>query len=200
VKGIDYNMGMKIFFVASPRAASKKPELFNNLYKAISRSGSHISDMVVGWAKGNVNSFYEGTHKERIEHYKRTMNYVKKSDLVIVEVSEHSMSMGYIVNKALEMNKPVIALYEKGNEPYFFGGIEETKVQKVEYDAWDLDKVVGEVIENSKNSIDVRFNFFVSPKILNYLDWVAQKRMIPRSVFLRNLIEREMKKDKEFGK
>jgi len=30
------------------------------------------------------------------------------------------------------------------------------------------------------------------------LDWVAQKRMQPRSVFLRNLIDREMKKDKEF--
>jgi hypothetical protein len=44
----------------------------------------------------------------------------------------------------------------------------------------------------------VRFNFFVSPKILTYLDWVGQKRMIPKSVFLRNLIEREMKKDRDF--
>jgi len=53
-------------------------------------------------------------------------------------------------------------------------------------------------LEEAKRRMDVRFNFFVSPKILAYLDWVAQKRMVPRSVFLRNLIEKEMKKDKGF--
>ena len=68
----------------------------------------------------------------------------------------------------------------------------------VEYTEENIEETIREALNKIKDYSDVRFNFFVSPKILNYLDWIAQKRMIPRSVFLRNLIEREIKKDKEF--
>ena len=68
----------------------------------------------------------------------------------------------------------------------------------MEYDKQNIENLLDKATEEAKKEIDVRFNFFVSPKILTYLDWVAQKRMIPRSVFLRNLIEREIKKEKEF--
>lgn len=190
---------MKVFFVASPRSVNREPENFRNLFGHIEKDNKMLSDWVLDWGRGNVESFYSGTHKERIEHFKETMDYIKRAELVIVEVSEHSMSMGYIVNKALEIGKPVIALFKEGFEPYFFSGIEDTKLQIVGYDENNYRQVLDESVERARSNIDVRFNFFVSPKILNYLDWVAKKRMIPRSVFLRNLIEREMKKDKEFA-
>jgi len=189
---------MRIFFVASPRAVNKEPDLFRKIDKVLSKHNKMLGDMVVEWTKGEVEDFYSGTHKDRIEHYKRTMDYVKKADVVVVDVSLHSMSMGYIVNKGLEISKPVIALYKKGNDPYFFSGIEDQKLQIVSYDESNLEQVINEALEKVAGLIDVRFNFFVSPKILAYLDWVAQKRMTPRSVFLRDLIEKEMKKDKEF--
>ncbi|PIU73395.1 hypothetical protein COS78_02610, partial [Candidatus Shapirobacteria bacterium CG06_land_8_20_14_3_00_40_12] len=66
------------------------------------------------------------------------------------------------------------------------------------YTVVTLESGLRKVLDEASKKSDVRFNFFVNPKILAYLDWVAQKRMVPRSVFLRNLIEREMKKDKEF--
>ena len=68
----------------------------------------------------------------------------------------------------------------------------------VEYDEKNIDNKLEEALKEVKRDIDVRFNFFVSAKILSYLDWVAQERMTPRSVFLRDLIEKEMKKDKKF--
>ena len=189
---------MKVFFVASPRSANKEPNLFLRINNLLSKEANLLGNMVPQWTKGNVSDFYNGTHKERIEHFKKTMEYVKKADAVFVELSEHSMSMGYIVNKALENSKPVVALYKKGFEPYFFSGIEDSKLVIMQYTEENLEEVLKEALIRIKNHSDVRFNFFVSPKILAYLDWVAQKRMIPRSVFLRNLIEREMKKDKEF--
>ena len=157
-----------------------------------------VSNLVLEWGKMNIDGFYNATHANRVYHYKKTMESIQKADLVIVELSEHSMSMGYIVNRTLDISKPVIALYKKGFEPYFFSGIEDSKLTIVEYEDNNIFEKIDEAIEKTKNLIDVRFNFFVSPRILNYLDWVAQKRMIPRSVFLRNLIEHEMKKDKEF--
>lgn len=189
---------MKVFFVASPRSANKEPDLFLRINNLLSKETTLLGDMVPKWTKGSVSSFYNGAHKERVDHFKKTMEYVKKADAVFVELSEHSMSMGYIVNKALENSKPVVALYKKGFEPYFFSGIEDSRLLIVEYTEENLDEVIKEALDKIKDHSDVRFNFFVSPKILAYLDWIAQNRMVPRSVFLRNLIEREMKKDKEF--
>lgn len=190
---------MKAFFVASPRSVNIEPELYKKMYKMVQNNCTKmIGDLVLEFANENLDSFYNRSHKDRVDHYKRTMDFLKKSDVVVVEVSEHSMSMGYIVNKALENSKPVIALYKKGHDPYFFSGIEDNKLVISSYTEETLEKVVSEAFEKIKSLSDVRFNFFVSPKILAYLDWVAQKRMVPRSVFLRDLIEREMKKDKDF--
>ena len=190
---------MKVFFVASPRSANKDPELYKKIYKTIQDNcAKMVDDMVLGFTKTILNDFYNRTHKERVEHFKNTMDSVKKSDVVVVEVSEHSMSMGYIVNKALEASKPVIAIYLEGKDPYFFSGIEDPKLLILSYTKLNFEQKIKEAFKRIKDLSDVRFNFFVSPKILNYLDWVAQKRMIPRSVFLRNLIEREMKKEKDF--
>jgi hypothetical protein len=190
---------MKVYFVASPRSANKEPEVYKRMYRLIQNNCSKmVSDMVLEFTKVNLDDFYNRSHKDRVDHFKNTMDCVKKADVVVVEVSEHSMSMGYIVNKAVDANKPVVALYKHGNDPYFFSGIEDGKLLTLEYTNESLERVIKDAFENVKNMSDVRFNFFVSPKILAYLDWVAQKRMIPRSVFLRDLIEKEMKKDKEF--
>lgn len=189
---------MKLYFVASPRSIAKEPELYQRIYHHLAKDNKMLSDLVLNLSKGDVDDFYEAPHSERIEHYKRTMEAVKKAEMVIIEVSQHSMSMGYIVNKALEIGKPVIALYKKGFEPYFFSGIEDPKLQIVEYEEAGVESALDGAIEKTRNLVDVRFNFFVSPQILAYLDFVAKERMIPRSVFLRDLIEKEMKKDKKF--
>jgi hypothetical protein len=108
------------------------------------------------------------------------------------------MSAGYLIAQALEMNKPVIALYKADVKPIFIGGIVDQKLFLVEYNNENVEEVIKTTLKKVAALVDVRFNFFVSPKILTYLDWVTQKRMIPKSVFLRNLIEREMKKEKDF--
>ncbi len=189
---------MKIYFVASPRAIGDEGSFLRQMYDYLKKSNSMTSDLLVRLDEDNVKEFYGASHKEVVEHYKRTMLAIKKADMVIVEVSLHSMSMGFIVNKALELNKPVIALYKKGFEPYFFSGIENEKLRILEYTDKVWQETLDQAVNFGKGSGDVRFNFFVSPKILAYLDWVAKTKKLPRAVFLRELIEKEMRKDKEF--
>lgn len=55
-----------------------------------------------------------------------------------------------------------------------------------------------EAMSKAENKVDVRFNFFVTPRILLYLDWLAKNKKLPRSVYLRNLIESDMEKNKEY--
>ena len=136
---------------------------------------------------------------DRVENYKKIVRWIDKADFSVIEGSFPStLHIGHEITLTLEKNKPVIVLYTKGAEPVVFKGLKDERIIWVEYNDANLKKVLGEAVEAARKNIDVRFNFFVSPKILMYLDWVAQHRMIPRSVFLRDLIEKEMKKDKDF--
>lgn len=189
---------MKIYFVASPRAIKEEGVFLRKMYGYLTKDNSMTSDLLAKLDETNVDNFYKADHKSVVNHYKKTINDIKKAELIVVEVSLHSMSMGFIVNKALEIGKPVVALYKKGFEPYFFSGIENPKLGIIGYNSEDWQKKLDEAINFGKGNTDVRFNFFVAPKHLAYLDWVAKTKKLPRAVFLRNLIEREMKKDKKF--
>jgi len=189
---------MKIYFIASSRLVGANPKLYSKMYIYLAKEGKMISDKVMKWVKMGVKDMSGAPLKVKKENYIQSVDSVKKADIVVMEVSGHSMSMGYLISKALEMNKPVIALHKKEHIPVFIKGIDDSKLIISEYFEDNVEEVMEKDLKKASSLIDVRFNFFVNPKILNYLDWVAQKKMLPRSVFLRNLIEREMKKEKEF--
>ena len=190
---------MKIFFVASPRLVIKEPELYRGIHNYLAKNNVMLSSKLLEWTdKKTVEAVYGDKALKSGGGYKKALETLKKADVIMMEVSGHSLSMGFIVSKALDLCKPVVAFYKKGSKPFFLSGINDPKFKLIEYTCQNINEILDLVVEEVKKGIDVRFNFFVSPKILNYLDWIAQKRMIPRSVFLRNLIEREMKKDKEF--
>ncbi len=168
------------------------------MYEAIGAENKMVSDKVWQWVKKGVKDLSEATIEEKRDNYKKTVKAINKSDVVVMEISGHSMSMGYILSQALEQNKPVVVLYKKGMEPIFVKGITNPKLVLAEYNQQNLEKVIDEAIGQAKGLVDMRFNFFVSPKILNYLTWVSEKRRIPKAVFLRHLIERDIKKEREF--
>ena len=190
---------MKIYFVASPRLVLKEPELYRRIHRYLAKSNVMLSDKLIKWTdQKSVEDVYKENPKQLISGYRRAIESVKKADVVMMEVSGHSLSMGYLISKSLDLNKPIVAFYKKGTKSFFLSGINDSKFKMVEYDEKNIDNKLEEALKEVKRDIDVRFNFFVSAKILSYLDWVAQERMTPRSVFLRDLIEKEMKKDKKF--
>lgn len=168
------------------------------MYRAIGAEHKMVSDKVWQWIKKGVGDLSEATIETKKDNYQKTIKAINKSEVVVMEISGHSMSMGYILSQTLAQNKPVVVLYKKGMEPIFVRGIVNSKLILAEYDQQNLEEVIVEAIDRAKGLVDVRFNFFVSPRILNYLTWVSEKRRIPKAVFLRHLIEREMKKEREF--
>lgn len=189
---------MKIYFIASSRLVGANPKLYSKMYSYLVTNNKMISDKVLKWVKMGVRDMSVAPLKIKKENYLESLDSVKKADVVVMEVSGHSMSMGYLISKALEMNKPVIALHKQEHAPNFIKGISDPKLIISEYDEKNVEEILEKSLKTATGLIDVRFNFFVNSKILNYLDWVSQKRMVPRSVFLRNLIEHEIKKDKEY--
>lgn len=189
---------MKLYFTVSSRLVDDDPKFYSRMYSFLASEGKMVSNKVMEWVKKGVKDISGAPLHIKRENYIQSIDSVKKADIIVMEVSGHSMSMGYLISKALEMNKPVIALHDKKHIPCFIKGIDDPKLIISEYSDEDMEQVIKEALKKADSLVDIRFNFFINPKILNYLDWIAQKRMQPRSVFLRNLIEHEMKKDKEF--
>jgi hypothetical protein len=188
---------MKIYFTASIRGFSEFGKFYNLFYKKIESLGHTNLDNIV--LEGKVDNIYEDSHEGRTRLYKETINKIKASDIVILEVSIHSLSMGYVMDRALEMGKPVIALYSQGFDPYFASGILNDKLQVVKYNEDNWDRVLTDAIEYAQENIDTRFNFFLPPSLSYYLDWISQNRKIPRSVYLRKLIETDLESNTEYN-
>ena len=187
---------MKIYFSASRLYKEEYSKNYSKIIKVLKESGCQIADCtkLSPSPKGFVMP-----ETDRKNLYRSMLKDMDKADFCVFEASYPStLHIGHEITLAMEKNKPVIVLYIKDHEPILFKGIDDRKIRWIEYNDTNLESLLNNAIEESKKEIDVRFNFFVSPKILVYLDWVAKKRMVPRSVFLRDLIDKEMKKDKEF--
>ena len=133
-------------------------------------------------------------------YVERSMQWIKSADVVVFETTKPDISIGYELAVAVSLHKPVIALYndKKTTAPNSIKGVEKEKLQIVGYNEDTIDEVLDIVLENAAESADVRFNFFISPAIGNYLDWIAKNKKIPRSVYLRNLIQKDMEDNEEY--
>lgn len=189
---------MKVSFVASHSQGSELMEFYKRIVKVMEERGYTIySGTLFNQKKSDA---YTEDQKKREEWYKESIAKVREADVVVVETSYPSTAnVGHELTYALDLGKPVIALYKSGRDPFFLRGRVDDKLTILPYTTYDLEQVLSNAFDYALSTQDVRFNFFISPQIGRYLDWVAQKRRVPRAVFLRRLIEQEMQGDKDYA-
>ena len=131
---------------------------------------------------------------------KKLASWIKNADIVVFETSYPDVSLGYEIALALNMSKPVVVLYRKEmNTPHGLKGIKSEKLQLVSYNDATLEEMLEYALDYAEEATDIRFNFFVTPTISAYMDWIARERKLPRSVYLRRLIENDMDKNDEYA-
>lgn len=182
---------MKVYFTCSARGTKTYGDLYRKIFDAVEQLGhDHVDDYS---EDSDPDKVYESDHEGQVTLYKEAIAHIKESDIVLLEVSVHSLTMGFLMQKALELGKPVIAMYLSQHAPVFANGIENDKLQLVEYSEATLQTILQEEFTFAAGQVDTRFNFFISPKIGMYLDSVSKKKRIPRAVYLRRLIEEDMR-------
>ncbi|MFH1244848.1 MAG: hypothetical protein V1487_04750 [bacterium] len=186
---------MKVVFIASHTQKRELGVYYNRTVKFLEEKGLEVST-------GSL--FDEKLEKEatanREKWYKKSLQELHKADLMVVEISYPSTAnVGHELTYALEIGKPVIAIYQKGREPVFLKGREDEKLLLFEYTTDDLENILDAALEYATDVQDVRFNFFISPQIGRFLDWMSKKKRIPRAVYLRKLIEEDMRASKEYN-
>lgn len=191
---------MKVYFTASARGIPDYRDRYNLIFTTIKQLGhTNIDDLVVT-LNGADDLYHQDSRESQVQLFQKTVQLIREADVVVLEVSTHSLSMGFVIHKALEIGKPVIALYAEDNTPYFASGIIDDKFQVVDYDAENIKQILSDSLEYAQEKNDTRFNFFVAPKHITYLDWIAKTKRIPRSVYLRKLIEKDKAANHRFLK
>lgn len=187
---------MKVFFTASQRGKKQ----FGAVYKRIQsytqkQKFTLLEDDIFTEEPTHLYKALEsGDHKVQIDFYHKKINTIKEADICIFEVSTHSLSIGFVIQKALEFNKPTIVLYMKGYVPHFLSGVENEKILLKEYEANSLEEKLQESLKEALDLREKRFNFFISPNLLSYLESASKNEGITKSTFIRNLILAHKKK------
>ncbi len=186
---------MKIHFGAAVDGDKKD---YQKIYEVIEKLGhSVVTDHYLTRKIEDINN---ETPSEAELYAKRSMRWIKNADVVLFETTKADVSVGYELAVAVNLHKPVVVMYhnEKGRAPNSIKGVESEKLQITGYDDETLAEILDISLENAHDSSDVRFNFFISPAIGNYLDWIAKNKKIPRSVYLRTLIQNDMEANEEY--
>lgn len=188
---------MKVFVNASLTGKKEFGENYDKLCQAVKKAGYEIVSCPV--TDERLMEMVRGSTKTRSDFFKKIKRWTKQSDAVVFEVSYPSTAIGFEVALALQMGKPVVAFHVKNAPPNIvLETIKDEKLQLVEYDIRDIDREVRDALQYASEQMDTRFNFFISPDIGAYLDWVSKEKKIPRAVYLRKLIEDEMSVEKDF--
>ena len=187
---------MNIYFTASVTGKKDYAANYEEIVRVIKDLGHKVYTFINLISSGD-NRALESLDK-RVEIHKKLMQEISKCDLLIAEASYPSINVGYEITTALDKEKPVLVLHVSGRVPVLLLGAEYDRLRTVEYSMNDIKKILNMYIDELSETVDTRFNFFISPKHQNYLDWVAKKLRIPRAVHLRKLLERDMAANKNY--
>lgn len=182
---------MKTYFTAS--IVGKRHHLQN--YKKIidilkEKKCEVISDHII---KTTENQLSKVTKEERINFQKQLERWIVGSDCMVVETTFPSISVGYEISLAVSRGKPVLMLYSEGEPPSLLTHFKEETVMCEHYTEATLEGIIDDFLAYVKGVNDTRFTFFITSKIAAFLDKVSKQEKIPKSVYLRRLIKREMK-------
>jgi hypothetical protein len=183
---------MVIYFTGSigakDRTAKHYLEIINKL---ISRGHTVVADHILNTTEKMIAA---KPRKERLEFHKKMEEWVQSANCIIAETSYPSVSVGYEIGLASRIGKPVLVLYSAGDGPSLLTEHKSDHIITQRYTSANLGSILDNFLGFVKDYRDVKFTFFINPKLVKYLDEVSQDNDIPKSVYLRRLIEEDMKK------
>lgn len=190
---------MKIYFSASISALDNFRQNYLAIVEALESLGHNvIADHVI--KKKTKGDYEEQSEKESIAIQRKMTNWKKQADMCVFEVSSPSLGIGQEISFALANKKQVLALHITSVKPHVLRDEGEDSFIIAEYSLENIKTVLQECIDYAKEHADTRFNFFISPEIQNYLDWVARYKRTPRAVYLRELLDKDMRENNEWKK
>lgn len=100
---------MKIYFAGSIRGGREDAALYLEIINYLKNFGEVLTEHV---GDASLTSFGENETKDEFIH-DRDMDWLVSSDIVVAEVTQPSLGVGYELGRAIEKGKKVICLFRQ---------------------------------------------------------------------------------------
>lgn len=181
---------MTVYFTASIVGKKHYLSNYNQIVKILTDKGYRVlSDHII---KTSENQIRFTKKEDRIKFHSQLNKWITSCDFMVVETSFPSISVGYEISMALHRGKHVLILYTVSEPPTLLEYNESDKIICERYTKDTLPGIISDFINYLHGNNDSRFTFFITPQISAYLEEVSKKEKLPKSVYLRKLIENDI--------
>lgn len=199
---------MKVHFACS----TSELETYKNSYRKICDLIKNMGHIIMrDWLEEAINLIESNTiaSLDREDVYNKVVASILASDVLIIEGTVASFSLGHQITLGLSKNKPTLFLVSKKktakntnkSKKTFLSGLNSPLLKVVEYDDSNLADILNDFLNNNGGQPVVKFNIVLTREIESYLNWVNFTYKTNRSEFIRNLILKHMKEeDKQYNK
>lgn len=179
---------MKIFYTSSYYGKKK----FQKEYDLVRETLKEFNIELISPEEGNYLDVIDPVTRKRLEgnhnllHYEAIRQGIHLADAVVIEVSYEDIQLGHEITLALNEKKPILAL-----------SISEDFSKKIIHDYLFGAKYTGKTIKATiqdflakvrEMSVSKRFNMFLYPSQVDYVEKVAKKHGMNMSEYIRHLI------------
>jgi hypothetical protein len=127
---------------------------------------------------------------------------LENSDYLVAEISYPSVGVGYLIAHAVMRKKKILCLYKENihkSISSFITSIPKNKITVKKYDNDTLEPILSDYFATTKPFKLYKFNFVISQKIKDYIDWLATDTKASVSEQLRNIVEEKIiNQDKKY--
>lgn len=99
---------MNTYFIGAIRGGRTHQPQYNDIVTELKKFGTVLSEHVAD----ETISDYGETNMNKEEIHDREMDLLKKSDVVVAEVTTPSLGVGYLIAQAVNLNKRMLCLYQ----------------------------------------------------------------------------------------
>ena len=103
---------MKIYFAGSIRGGRDDAEIYSQIIEFLQGYGEVLTEHV---GKKDLNSMGESALSDKQIH-DRDIKWLLESDLIVAEVTNPSLGVGYEIGRAIEAEKKIICLYRESDK------------------------------------------------------------------------------------
>lgn len=130
---------------------------------------------------------------QRLAFHQWLEHHIKTCDAFVAETSFPSISVGYEISLAMQSNKPILILYADGDPPSLLQDHKNEQIICEKYTLEGLPGLISDFMVYAKSGSDQRFTFYLTPLQATHLAKQAKISHVPKAVYLRNLLDSDMK-------
>ncbi len=100
---------MNIYFAASIRGGRDDQKIYKDIIETLKDFGTVLTEH---FGKESINEI-DGTGRSEEDIYQKDMAWVTQADVIVAEVTQPSLGVGYEIGRAEDMGKKILCLYRQ---------------------------------------------------------------------------------------